>query len=97
MTIKFVDFFYSREVGLCLREASFDGGCIIGLAVQKGTDTEHWRDENRRGQVDVFGARTYFSATFFIIKLRGAVLGSNTDLRGEKSATKKVSLRQPWK
>ena len=40
---------------MCLRESTVAGGFVVRLAVQKGTDMEHWRDENWRGQVDVLG------------------------------------------
>lgn len=40
---------------MCLRESAVAGGFVLRLAFQIGTDMEHWRDENWRGQVDVFG------------------------------------------
>lgn len=40
---------------MCLRESTVAGGFVVRLAFQKGTDIEHWQDENWRGQVDVFG------------------------------------------
>jgi len=40
---------------VCLRESAVAGGFVLRLAFQIGTDMEHWRDENWRGQVDVFG------------------------------------------
>ena len=40
---------------MCLRESMATGGFVVRLAFQKGTDMEHWRDENWRGPVDVFG------------------------------------------
>jgi hypothetical protein len=51
----------------CLRESTFAGGFVVRLAVQKGNDMEHWRDENWRGQVDVLGEEPILFPLFSII------------------------------